>query len=173
MERLGDVDAVLSDVLARTGYAEKSYWAVPRGFVIATRLEQIDANGKPKPPPARWSAETPRLSGEFSLSVYLRALFTADPGYYRIVAFIVTDALFSQSDRSVSSQEARSWVAKGFNALPASIAGQAYGPAVVCTAMIYEFERRAGSEAQPLVPSSIDARAHLVGSGLWTALGGR
>src|SRR5581483_968376 len=144
-----------------------------RGFAIATRLEQIDANGRPKPPPARWSAEMPRLSGAFSLGAYLRALFTADPGFYRIVVFIVTDALFSESDRSVSSDEARGWVAKGLNALPESIAGLPYAPAVVCTAMIYEFERQAGSEAQPLVPSSIDAHAHLVGSGLWSALGGR
>lgn len=173
LEHLGDVDAVLSAAFAQTGYAEKSYWAVPRGFALATRLEQIDANGKPKPPPARWSAETPRLSGEFSLGTYLRALFTADPGYYRIVVFLVTDTLFSQSDRTVTSEEARSWVAKGLNALPESIASQPYVPAVVCTALIYEFERKAGSEAQPLIPSSIDAHAHLVGSGLWSALGGR
>lgn len=172
LDRLGGVDTILGAALERTGYAEKSYWAVPRGFALATRLEQIDANGRPKPPPARWSAETPRLAGEFSLSAYLRALFTADPGYYRIVVFIVTDALFSESDRSVSSEEARSWVAKGLNALPESIASQPYGPSVVCTAMIYEFERRAGSEAQPLVPSPVDAHAHLVESGLWGALGG-
>jgi hypothetical protein len=171
--RLGDVDAVLSAALDRAGYAEKSYWAVPRGFALATRLEQIDATGKPKPPPARWSAEMPRLAGEFSLGAYLRALFTADPGYYRIVVFIVTDTLFSESDRSVSPEEARSWVAKGLNALPESIASQPYGPAVISTALIYEFEREAGSEPQALVPSPVDAHAHLVGSGLWSALGGR
>ena len=172
LDRLGDVDTVLSAALARTGYAEKSYWAVPRGFALATRLEQIDPNGKPKPAPARWSAEMPRLAGAFSLSAYLRALFTADPGYYRIVVFIVTDTLFSESDRSVSSEEARSWVAQGLNALPESIAGQPYDSSVVSTALIYEFERKAGSEAQPLVPSPVDAHAHLVGSGLWSALGG-
>jgi hypothetical protein len=166
------VDAVLSAALGRTGYSEKSYWAVPHGFALATRLEQIDVNGRPKPPPARWSAEMPRLAGGFSLSAYLRALFTADPGYYRIVVFIVTDTLFSESDRSVTSEEARSWLTQGLNALPETIASQPYAPSVVCTAMIYEFERKAGSEAEPLLPSPVDAHAHLVESGLWSALGG-
>lgn len=173
LDRLGDVDALLSDALEHAGYTEKSYWSVPRGFALATRLEQIDATGKPKPPPARWSAEMPRLTGGFSLGAYLRALFTAEPGYYRIVAVIVTSALFSESNQPVTSDEARAWVAKGLNALPESLASQPYGPDVVCTAMIYEFERQSGSEATPLVPSPLDAHAHLVGSGLWAALGGR
>lgn len=173
LDRLGDVDALLSDALEHAGYTEKSYWSVPLGFALATRLEQIDAAGKPKPPPARWSAEMPRLTGGFSLRAYLRALFTAEPGFYRIVVFIVTSALFSDSNQPVTSDEARAWVAKGLNALPESLAGQPYGSDVVCTAMIYEFERQSGSEAQPLVPSPLDAHAHLVGSGLWAALGGR
>ena len=173
LDRLGDVDALLSDALEHAGYTEKSYWSVPLGFALATRLEQIDAAGKPKPPPARWSAKMPRLTGGFSLRAYLRALFTAQPGYYRIVVFIVTSALFSDSNQPVTSDEARAWAAKGLNALPESLASQPYGPDVVCTAMIYEFERQSGSEATPLVPSPLDAHAHLVGSGLWAALGGR
>lgn len=167
------MDALLSEALEHAGYTEKSYWSVPRGFALATRLEQIDAAGKPKPPPARWSAEMPRLTGGFSLSAYLRALFTAEPGYYRIVVFIVTTAPFADSNQPATSDEARAWVAKGLNALPESLASQSYGPDVVCTAMIYEFERQSGSEATPLVPSPLDAHAHLVGSGLWAALGGR
>lgn len=173
LSRLGDVDAVLSEALELTGYAEKSYWAVPKGFAVATRLEQIEANGKSRPPPARWSAEMPRLTGPFSLGAYLRALFTAEPGYYRIVVFIVTEASFSEAEESISAEEARSWGAHGLKALPDSIAARAYHAGVVCTAMIYQFERRPGRQAEPLVPSPLDARAHLVQSGLWRALEGR
>ena len=55
--------------------------------------------------------------------------------------------------------------------LPASIASQAYTPSVVCTALIYEFERPQGGLPALHLPSNLDAQTHLEKSGLWDGLG--
>jgi hypothetical protein len=169
---LSDVDAILSSALDRNGYVEKSYWGVPRGFALATKLEQIEPDRKSKLPPARWSTDVPRLVGKFSLGDYLRALFTANPGYYRLIVFVVTDVLFSESSRSITEAEAQGWLTGGLNALPPGIGLQPYDPGVICTALVYEFERRATGAPILLTPSPVGAGTHLTQSGLWKALGG-
>ncbi len=172
LERLGGVDTVLTAALEINGYNERSYFAVPQGFAMVTRLEQIAADGSPRPPPGRWSANPPRLADGFSLRSYLRSLFTADPGYYRVIAFIVTDVPFTQSEKSITTIEAEEWLRSGLNFLPEWIGTQIYTPQVVCTALIYEFERQPNRDPNVLLPSRLDARTHLVRSGLWNAIGG-
>lgn len=83
---LGDVEARLASALRANGYVERSYYAVPDGFALVTRLEQIGSDGTSKPPPGRWSLSS-RSASDFTLSDYVRALFTADPGYYRVIVF--------------------------------------------------------------------------------------
>ncbi len=172
---LRDVDARLSAALASRGYLEKSYFAVPRGFAVVTRLEQIDNSGRSRAPPARWSANAGGLT-DFSLGGYLRALFTADPGRYRVIVFTVTDAPFRESDARVTSEQALEWLRGGLNKLPPSLGGLPYTNDVATTALIYEFERATGSTpaaARAVIPSSIAAQEHLANSGLWSALGGQ
>ncbi|MBV8774528.1 MAG: TonB family protein [Deltaproteobacteria bacterium] len=43
------IDLKLSTALESAGYLERSYFAVPDGFALVTRLEQIDIDGTPKP----------------------------------------------------------------------------------------------------------------------------
>ena len=52
---LGQVDAELRAALNDAGYVDKSYFAVPDGFALVTRLEQIDDDGDV---PATASADT-------------------------------------------------------------------------------------------------------------------
>ncbi len=171
LSTLGNLNDELVAALQTTGYYEKSYYAVPRGFALATRLEQIADDGSSKTPPDRWSAGPPRVE-HFSAREYFRALLTANPGYYRVVVFVVTDAPFAETGAPVSESEAEKWLTSGANRLPASIASSAFGQDTVCTALIYEFERSAGSAPVLLEPSRLDAHTHLVKSGLWGALGG-
>lgn len=173
LETLGDVDAVLSAALGQHGYVEKSYFAVPEGFALATRLERIQANGRSMTVPARWAVGSSGIGANFSLGAYLRALFTADPGYYRVIVFIVTAGPFSQSENSVTAADAEQWLRSGLNVLPEPIAGGPYRSEVVATALIYEFRRDNSGSSDVLLPSPLTARAHLVESGLWTALGGQ
>lgn len=173
LETLGDVDAVLSAALGRNGYLEKSYFGVPEGFALVTRLERIEANGRSMTAPARWAVGSSGIGANFSLRAYLRALFTADPGYYRVIVFIVTAVPFSQAEKPVTAADAEQWLRSGLNVLPESIAGRRYDAGVVTTALIYEFRRDNSGSSDVLLPSPLAARAHLVGSGLWKALGGQ
>jgi hypothetical protein len=171
LSTLGNLNDVLASALQTTGYFEKSYYAVPHGFALATQLEQISGDGSSKTPPDRWSAGPPHLE-HFSISDYLRALFTQNPGYYRVVVFVVTDVPFAEKDTSVSLSEAQKWLTGGVNQLPPSLANFALAQDTLCTALIYEFTRSAGNPPELLEPGRLDAHTHLVKSGLWNALGG-
>ena len=172
---LKDVDELLTSALNINGYVEKSYYAVPQGFAIVTRIEQIELDGRSKTRPARWSTDPSPLT-EFSISAYIRALFTANPGYYRIIVFVVTNVPFTQSDRQLSRSEGIAWLRAGLNILPESIGAEGYTPDVICTALIYEFEQRGGQgsvSTRILLPSRLDAQTHLNKSGLLRSLGGQ
>ena len=169
LHSLGDVNARLVRALDLNGYAEKKYYAVPDGFAVATRLEQIEADGRPKPEPDRWSADSPEFR---SLGAYLHALFSANPGYYRVIVFIVTDVPFTEASRKVSETEAAGWLEGGLNQLPQEIADMLCHNGVVSTALIYEFHKDQGRDPQLNEPSRLGAREHLVHSGIWKALGG-
>jgi hypothetical protein len=171
LKTLGNLNDALISGLESTGYFDRSYYPVPDGFALATHLEQISADGASKAPPARWSAEAPRLE-HFSLSDYVRALLTADPGYYRVVVFVVTDVPFAQSGAEPTMDQAQKWLGGGLNVLPASIASTPFSPNTVCTALIYEFTQSESRHPALLLPSPLDAHTHLVKSGLWNAFGG-
>jgi prepilin-type N-terminal cleavage/methylation domain-containing protein len=55
---LGEVDVALDSAFRQAGYVEKSYYSVPSGFAIASRLEQINQDGTPKDAADRWSIGT-------------------------------------------------------------------------------------------------------------------
>ena len=166
---LGDLNAILVSALNKNGYSEKSYYAVPGGFALATRLEQIKPDGVSKSPPDRWSSDTPQSHG-FDLIAYIRALFTANPAFYRVIVFIVTEVPFTQKPGDVSPSQARIWTTQGGNILPQEIANELYTPRLACTALIYEFKRDQGEDPKMLLPSHLDAHTHLIKSGLWQAL---
>ena len=87
--KLGDVDSILSNVLHGNGYVEQSYYAVPDGFALVTKLDQINTDGTSKALPDRWSIAPANVSlSYFSLRSYLPALFTAAPGDYRLIVLL-------------------------------------------------------------------------------------
>ena len=165
--KLKDVDAALSAAFAKCGYGEKSFYAVPDGFAMASRLEQINADGSSGP--NRWSLETAPLKN-FSIESYLHALFQARAGHFRVVIFMVTNHPFEQTDVKVNSDEAKTWVKKGLNALPRKIGDRDYTDDYICTALIYEFKTLGGGEATFVEPSEITGQMHLEKSGLLSAL---
>jgi hypothetical protein len=167
---LRDIDNRLSDALDTAGYVEKSYYAVPDGFALVARLEQINPDGTPKSDPDRWALEVAPLR-EFSLTDYLKALFKSEPGYFRVIAFIITPHPFSQYAMRVSRQEAIEWLYEGFNRLPTCVGMQPYSEDYTCTALIYEFEKQRGEEtACTVIPGRLPARTHLENSGLMDSL---
>lgn len=171
MTTLRDMDRVLSAALDQTGYGERSYLWVPDGFALVTRLEQIFPDGRPKPPPARFSAGPVPLRS-FSLGDYLRALFTADPGYYRVLVFVVTPHDVSETSTAPTDQDANAWLHGGDAALPSVVAEKPRPPQVKCVVLVYEFENKKTTSTTPAVPvpSDIDAKTHLQKAGIWEAL---
>jgi hypothetical protein len=168
---LRDVEAKLRAALDSCGYYEKSYYSVPDGFALATRLEQISKDGTPKQPPERWACEVQPLR-KFSLAAFLKALFFATPGYYRVIVFVVSSQPFVGADVGVTRDEAVSWLSDGLNRLPKSIGVREFSGDHYCETLIYEFEQLdIGKEAVKVIPGYIDWYTHLEKAGLWRELG--
>jgi hypothetical protein len=167
---LGSVATAVSDAAAAAGYTAIHYWAVRDGFAAATAIEQINDDGTPKQG-NRWSpgVAAPRL---FSLRSYLRALFTAPRGRYRLIVFVVSPHAFSQRETTLRFRPSIDWLWSGLSGLPPSIASAPLTGAHVCTALVYEFEQ-ADPYTEPVLksPSALDGRTHLQMAGLWQALG--
>jgi hypothetical protein len=162
---LKHADYTLRAGLIAAGYDELSYYSVPDGFALISRLEKIETDGSPKPEPGRWS-QADKKSG-FSLGEYLSILFTAPAGRYRIIVFIVTPKPFAATGAKVSKAVAEEWVRSGSNQLPASLGGLPYLDQYVCTALIYEFEKNDSKDsATALVPGNLTAAMHLKNTGL-------
>ena len=144
---LGDASERLSAALHAAGYASPAFYAAPGGYAMVARLEQIEADGTPKPAPTRWSAALPQRE-VFSLADYLKALFSAPEGHYRVIVFIVSDQPFATAAAPPSQEQADAWLQGGLNVLPAAIARLPLDTDHTCTALIYQFHKQ-GFEGQP------------------------
>jgi hypothetical protein len=159
---LRDVSRRIEAAFRRAGYIEWSYYAVPKGFAIVSQLEQYQPDGTPLKEPDRWSIKVsaPRV---FSLDSYIKALFTANQGRFRIVALIVTSNPVTQESKTkITREEALKWVGEGANKLPKEYERIPFGDDVDCTALIYEFEQ-ASRDAKPKFqdPGLLSAPTHL------------
>ena len=167
---LRDVSNRIADALDQNGYYESSYFAVPGGFALVTRLESIESDGASKNGPDRWSLEVAPLR-PFSLAEYLRRLLLGAPGYYRLFAFVVTPYRFSQSEAQVTVEQAERWMTAGLNDLPVDVANLRYTDDFETTALIYEFARPTENDEASLTrPGDLLGREHLERSGILSAL---
>ena len=167
---LGDVDSKLASALNINGYRERRYYAVPDGFALVTRLEQIEKDGRSKQPPARWKVKATWTDS--GIRGLLKALLTANPGRFRVIVFILTDIPFTQTEASVSENEAVKWLSGGMNVLPPQVEAISYSKRYDVTVLIYEFEKTEDKSPQCNHPSRLGAHEHLEKSGLWAALSG-
>jgi hypothetical protein len=170
---LADVDGTIQAALSGAGYSGSTYWSVPGGFAIVTPLEQTDANGAPLGEQVRWIAAIAGMRA-FSLSEYLRALFTAPPGYFRVLVFVVSPQPFAPTDAQATLDIIAGWSRGGLSFLPDSIGGERFTEAHRITVLVYEFVKRHDRDA-PIasVPGRLRATAHLAATDLTTFLGRR
>jgi len=166
---MGQLVLHLENALSTAGYLERSYFLVPGGIAVVTRLEHIHPDGSPFSDPDRWLFDD-EYRQSLTISEYLRRLFAADVGYYRVVVFVLTDEAFGSQTRSLTLGEAIRWPYTGLNVLPPDLAQQPLSKDDSCTALIYEFQKPHGEDPRLLVPSSIGAKRHLVASGLYPLL---
>lgn len=170
--KLKDVAQRLERAFDAGGYAERSYYSIPGGFAVVSRIELIRADGAPEAD-GRWSLKSPALI-RISLTEFLKALFTAKVGHYRTIAFLATDAsLQPDPSKKPTPEGAADWVSQGSPTLPAAIGNLPFTPEHNVTALIYEFERKTPDhDAELKHPSPLPGKGHLEKAGIWTALGG-
>jgi hypothetical protein len=111
---LADVADRLERALNEAKYHTWSYSSVPNGFALVSQIEQIKSDGTPSPEPARWSTDMPWVTN-MTLLAFIKALANAQPGYYRVIVFIVTNQPWSRTGERPTREEAEQWLAKGFN----------------------------------------------------------
>ena len=169
---LQDVANRLESAFDQAGYGERSYHVVPNGFALVSRIEQINLDGTSKNIPDRWSVDTKNIGKAISLRDYIKALFNAPQGRYRVIVFIVTDAPFTPNNKPPTEKESEEWIHDGSVALPQAIAKRVYSENFYTTALIYEFERLSGdTDAALKIPSDLLGKDHLQKAGILTALG--
>ncbi len=162
-DTLGTVQKRLTRTLSRIdpGF-ESGLFAVPGGFVMLTRLEQINQQGGGLPGNNRWKDVRPPPS---SLTDILIRLFAAPPGYYRSIAFVFTsDTNFGRSNVPLPDYS------DGGRTLPPAIAKIKYADRNA-HAIVYSFRRRDTGKAK--MYRELSALQHLNGLGLISALSGR
>jgi hypothetical protein len=157
------MNGILTRHLNAIGHVERRYFAVPEGFALLTRLEQIDRAGMPLPESQRWEVN-PIV--EMNLGRFLESIFISTKGYFRFVAFIVADTSFG-SGEPISRPGMQVLFARGYGDLPDDLGQRLVRDTTNCTVLIYEFvvtdvER----ETRVSDPSAIGARAHLLGLNL-------
>lgn len=158
---LGRVAERLQAALEASGYTEYSYYSVPGGFALATRLERIHADGRSMTEPKRWEMAGGPLT-RFELGEYLRALFDAELGHFRVIVFIVTPKALVVGTEPPSAAAALNWPLQGVPVLPEALRILAYDNAFQTHALIYEFETRGqGQPAQFKANSTITGEVHL------------
>lgn len=166
---LFDVSESLRVALRESGYLEKRYYAAPGGFVMVTRLEQTDEQGTPLPDGKRYLL--PDDVGDFSFAAYIRNLFFAPEGYYRFIAFVVTDRAYTTSDSALAEDSALARLRGGSVELLSVFRDMPFSNHHRVDALIYEFRLAAQNAAvEPVTPGRLPPETHLEHSGLASAL---
>lgn len=157
---LGDINAALVAVLEAAGHRERSYFAVPSGFALVTRLEAINADGSTKP-----GTDSLPVGNHFAMPSLLDKLLHVQKGWYRVVAFVVASRPTGASPQPPTKEEADNWLVVGDNELPDAVTREPIS-GHTCSAYIYEFEKSDVSpDAHLMFPSSPDGTSHLTKMG--------
>lgn len=164
-EPLGDIFDRLRQALTRAQIQDFTVYGIENdGFAVVARMESIDDDGKPAS--ERWIQGVVRPA-VFSVGDYLKALFTARPGRYRVIAFLVTSRTVTPGAPADKDMLNRLWRG-GAGDLPQDVRQIALPASGRCEALVYEFFRRSDDDPPVHVADSrLTGPQHLAGAGLW------
>jgi hypothetical protein len=164
---VGGVSTAILKALEHSGYVERSFFRTePGGVVLVTRLEKIGGDGSPAPEQERWPAGFENTPVGFI--DFVRGLFYVKAGHYRVIAFVLQEKAFTQSEQKATGKDAETWLAEGAFKLPVWLANRPFGKDSTCTALIYEFA--SDGAAVKGVVSSLTGKQHLQKAGVLTGL---
>ena len=174
--RLKDMADALDRTLSAAGYAERAYFSVRRpgqtlGFALVTRLERIRTDGAPFPPEERFMPAT--APDRFNLADFLKSLFVAPVGYYRLLAFVVSTAPVRTDGQPMDSKGADALMERGDRRLRGCVADLAMTSDHSVDVLIYEFrhapeEQTEDQQVAQLAPGRLDPVLHLSQAGVFT-----
>lgn len=178
--RLRHAAQALDALLRKAGYDERAYFRMrvdneTIGFALVTRMERIRSNGWPYPKESRFVPAG--IEEKFSLVGFLKSLFVAPVGYYRILVFTVANRMVRADAPEVDSAVANEWLAAGDTRLRGCVADMPLTEDHGVDALVYEFRhapedriarranRRDASVFQ-LIPSNLTPKIHLERAGV-------
>jgi len=169
---VGEVAGAITAALEGRGYSERSFYRAGNGgVVLVTRLEAIAGDGTALPPPGRWDRVVAAPGG---MATWIRGLFFAQPGLYRVIVFVIGGEAFSTGKQDVTPGMANAWLSGSVDKLPPELAARGFSADDSVWSLVYEFESRdAAKEVSTLSPGRLPARTHLDRSGVLALLENR
>ena len=170
---LGAVEERLKQAFADAGYRQPRVYQTCGGFAMISSVERMRNDGAPFADPGRFVNLDQSISAieDFSIEGVLRALFTVQPGRFRLTAFVVSDQTIAPTSERLSSDAARALTQGGAVSLPPRLAGEDFTPAHKIIALVYEFEKAPGTaEARMSQPPRFSASQNLERAGILPAL---
>lgn len=169
---LDAVAAILISPLQQAGYWEYSFHQIENGFALVTHLERIKDDGSPMAGLLRY--QRPTDAEPFSLSSYIKHLFFAPQGYYRVIIFIVTDRMFAATGAPIKEKEATKLLHQGANVLPPEYKQMAFTEKHGIDVLIYEYLKgQQDRQVSLLLPGRLSPKMHFDKSGLTAAFSWR
>lgn len=167
-DRLGDIADRIEQALGNAELDHAVYAIGDSGFSYVTRVEMIRSNGQAMPPPNRFPSDATVAAPSRGFLDFILSRFFARPGYYRVIAIVVTNRAIATGATSLTVDDATRLANGGMVTLPAILRNKVVRD-LDFAALVYEFGRPGIADtvafrAAPLVP----ARDHLVRAGLWT-----
>lgn len=173
-DRLGGPNQTLDQLVAglqrslhraNAGYQTGLFSGPPGGFVMLTRMERIQQSALPFDDARRFTREgNPRAS----FWQMLNSLLKEQPGYFRTIAFVVTDSVQISDERSVADIPVDR-IGEATR-LPRELGRSRLGERGVYV-LVYTFQRSRGRPLQFWSQGAPSAFQHLKASGVAAALG--
>lgn len=154
-QTLGDVNEIILRAIDHCQYDDKSYYPIPGGFALITKIEEMKSDGTSVSGDDRFG-----LNKDESMTLW--DWISPRKGYFRFFAFLVTDQDFQATDEELTGEGANNLLESGYNVLPEEIAMKEYTTAYDCTVIVYEFEAPdVNSKLQSIIPARLTAVTHL------------
>ncbi len=164
-----EMEDVLEEILDKQEFIKNRFFPMTGGFGLMTNIERIYDDGTSMPEPERWNHEV-RFSEEER--GWWLSFSNARKGRFRTFVFLITDGVYKEEKQKLPFDEAKKWLASGFNRLPAVTESERIkiSPNHYCDVLVYEFEKSDSCPEGCPKSSGYSAKYHLQKAKLWEAL---
>lgn len=167
---LGHIDAHLKRILRLAGYSSFGYFEIPSGFILATPIEKIDDDGKPKSE-GRWVMMPDQNKSPWYKRL-LEIIYLSPKGRYRVMMFVISEFPQKETLEVISAETAKSYTHIGSTGLSFEKSQTSLSDKYKGSVFIYEFLQR-GNHSSPIFINTgeLSAEDHLKGANIYTHLG--